>query len=781
MKLPRKVLGGRTEQFELFAFLVAVAMVVENIVFLSSSFKTARFCRTLRVIFLVDAQSVLKRLVRNCISSLIALREVLLLLSTAVIAFFSLTAIVVWPPGTTAEGATHFYSVHRAIMSFIFASMGAVNFPDIMLPAVNEDFRSSCVFFMTFMVLVVVWLLNLCLATVYQQYRTLITKRALHKHMTSRKVLLSAYVLLDTDGDKVINKEDFLDAVMLVKDMEDEDKRELDFLWEKCDLDKDGKIDEHDFFSVCDILVCNVKTKLRTSDHIVPTPYDGDRDVSPEERKGWEMERSRVEYLSRFLNGGLFPSLRQVALLNPFLSYVVISCILGSNVVLLYSANAKLTGQDEPVWCEQVEYFFVSVFVLEVILKVLAVGLVGYAKTPWWKFDFFITLASLIGIILDLQSEVTAAQATSVPLRMSKVLRTIRLIRVFSRVKKFRMIISTSTKFFPQIPRFLLLVMSILYVYMIIGIEAFGFDDQKQWEAATNGTSYSDMVYEIPVNGEDASYADMSYSKTVNFQSPQNALITLFSLLMVNNWHIIHDAVQVAVGSTWAVSLYFVSFHILAVIVVMNLIVSTFLERYLQEWEKNNKHRQERQVHYDDQGAEKVPGCISCNKPFSLFKRPAVECAVSRKMCCTDCCRLYIEPRLDISATADPKKLANFSNQKVGYEPLRIEKVMRQGLVEMWKEDANLEKKNTAPVSTEDDEDGMIELMKKGKSRFQNPTRPERQMLLDGGLDAEEEMVVGQERIMKKRKEEVEQLEEELERSRAVIRRKRSSLTDTLR
>ena len=225
-KKTRRLLRGRTEQFELFAFLVAVAMLVENLIFLSASFKTYRFLRALRVVFLVDAQPLLKKLVRNCLSSIIALREVLLL-SAAVIVFFSLTAIVVWPPGTTAEGATHFYSVHRAIMSFIFASMGAVNFPDIMLPAVNEDFRSSCLFFMTFMVLVVVWLLNLCLATVYQQYRSFLSRRSLHQHKTRRRALMSAFILLDVDGDDNIDRDEFLRAVKLVKDLDEDDEEEV--------------------------------------------------------------------------------------------------------------------------------------------------------------------------------------------------------------------------------------------------------------------------------------------------------------------------------------------------------------------------------------------------------------------------------------------------------------------------------------------------------------------------------------------------------------------------
>lgn len=41
--------------------------------------------------------------------------------------------------------------------------------------------------------------------------------------------------------------------------------------------------------------------------------------------------------------------------------------------------------------------------------------------------------------MLDLQDDFERLQQTSVPLRMAKVLRTLRLVRVVSRVKKFRM------------------------------------------------------------------------------------------------------------------------------------------------------------------------------------------------------------------------------------------------------------------------------------------------------------------------------------------------------
>lgn len=42
LKKVRRFFGGRTEQFEMFAFLIAIAMLIENLVYLSEDYGTAR-------------------------------------------------------------------------------------------------------------------------------------------------------------------------------------------------------------------------------------------------------------------------------------------------------------------------------------------------------------------------------------------------------------------------------------------------------------------------------------------------------------------------------------------------------------------------------------------------------------------------------------------------------------------------------------------------------------------------------------------------------------------
>ena len=297
----------------------------------------------------------------------------------------------------------------------------------------------------------------------------------------------------------------------------------------------------------------------------------------------------------RFYVGGLYPQLRQVLITRSFRK-LVIFCILASNLILIYNANSSLKGQNHShegwhLVFEIADYCFIFFFLAEMVLKVLACGLSGYLNTPWWKFDFFVALAGAFGKIMELESfNLLHLQQTSIGLRMAKVLRTVKLIRVLSRIQKFRAIISTTGKFVPIMPRFFLLFLVVLYIYGIIGMSSFGMD-QQAWVVATEGSAYADSGYSVKIKNSDGVEFDVShqsYVEHVNFNTPSNTLLTLFSLIMVNNWHIIHDAVELGTGiNGWLVSLYFVSFLIISVIVAMNLLVSFFLESYSKEWQKS--------------------------------------------------------------------------------------------------------------------------------------------------------------------------------------------------
>ena len=104
-----------------------------------------------------------------------------------------------------------------------------------------------------------------------------------------------------------------------MKNLDDSDQEELDFLWSLCDADHDNVIDGEDFFHVCDILVCTVKATKFDRAHVVPSPWDaGFGNIDKKKIEAFNEGRVWRSLFSRFLKGGLFPQLRVILVLRYF-------------------------------------------------------------------------------------------------------------------------------------------------------------------------------------------------------------------------------------------------------------------------------------------------------------------------------------------------------------------------------------------------------------------------------------------------------------------------------
>ena len=66
---------------------------------------------------------------------------------------------------------------------------------------------------------------------------------------------------------------------------------------------------------------------------------------------------------------------------------------------------------------------------------------------------------------------------------------------------------------------------------------------------------------------------------SVNFNNLANAFVTLFTLMVVNQWHIIANGF-VLVTNKWA-RLYFISFHMVVVILVLNIFTGESLAGFM--------------------------------------------------------------------------------------------------------------------------------------------------------------------------------------------------------
>lgn len=86
---------------------------------------------------------------------------------------------------------------------------------------------------------------------------------------------------------------------------------------------------------------------------------------------------------------------------------------------------------------------------------------------------------------------------------------------------------------------------------------------------------------------EELLYHRFNYYATCNFDNLGSAYVTLFALLVVNNWFIIMDAVA-ATTSEWS-RLYFIFFYAIAVMVTVNVSTAFILEAFLIEANKDSE------------------------------------------------------------------------------------------------------------------------------------------------------------------------------------------------
>ena len=177
-------------------------------------------------------------------------------------------------------------------------------------------------------------------------------------------------------------------------------------------------------------------------------------------------------------------------------------------------------------------------FVLEAILQVTTYGLVIY---------FFIRT-------IDNKDEAKVIDIMTLLL----ISRNLRLINYMLELKDFRMIVATFKKFSSPFASMMLTLYCIMMIYAVLGIYFF------------NGT-----VDRISMLKSTSDYMYMM----MNFNDFFCAMLTLFQISVENNWNDTTAMYTDILEANWP-RVYFVSYWIITVLIMLNIIISFVLEIY---------------------------------------------------------------------------------------------------------------------------------------------------------------------------------------------------------
>ena len=92
--------------------------------------------------------------------------------------------------------------------------------------------------------------------------------------------------------------------------------------------------------------------------------------------------------------------------------------------------------------------------------------------------------------------------------------------------------------------------------------------------AAANGTHHTGAQLVASAYGQNAFYGN-------NFNSLPRALVTLFELLVVNNWNVTVEGFALTSGGAVWCYLYFISFYFAGVVITTNIVIAFVVDCFV--------------------------------------------------------------------------------------------------------------------------------------------------------------------------------------------------------
>ena len=420
----------------------------------------------------------------------------------------------------------------------LYVLITTANSPDISMPAYDNT-RWYMIFFALFIIVNLYMFMSVFLAVVYQGYKSNLKKEVQDSVFLKRTLLNKVYDLIKTrknDEDTYIYKEMFVKLLQATRP--NMSVSYCESLWMILDFDENNYIERKEFMRVVDIIdfkVTDIKNNQTLAEKWFPSIYN-----SPQ---------------SKF----------------------VIKCV--KHVIFRYVFDVIIFLN---IFCiafdwEGGEWAFLVIFLVEIILKLYAFGTQAFFAKLWNLFDFVVVGAAIL--LSTYESIIHNPVGSGTALDILMVMRVIRIFRIFHSMPRFRIVINTIGHILPSMATYGGVILIFYYFFAIIGMEIFhgkfrytGYDTSKQtpqdWYCGNyllkNTTFYKEHYC------------------SNNFNNILKSFVTLFELMVVNQWHVITEGHVLVTNK--AARLFFFSFHFICVIVILNIFTAFVIEAFLLEF-----------------------------------------------------------------------------------------------------------------------------------------------------------------------------------------------------
>nr|AAC63049.1 voltage-gated sodium channel homolog BdNa1 [Bdelloura candida] len=225
---------------------------------------------------------------------------------------------------------------------------------------------------------------------------------------------------------------------------------------------------------------------------------------------------------------------------------------------------------------------FTIVFLMEMLLKWMAIGLYKYFKDPWSCLDFAIVMIALISLMPFDMSRYDALKAM-------RTLRALRPLRAISRWEGMRIVVNALIQAIPSIFNVMVVCLVFWLIFSIIGVQRFGgrfykciYKDSK--------SQVSPLIVNSKIACETfANQLNITWiNSKIHFDDVVNGLLALFQVATFKGWtDIIKDSVDVTDidkqprhNNSRINYIYYVLFIIFGSFFTLNLFIGVIIDNF---------------------------------------------------------------------------------------------------------------------------------------------------------------------------------------------------------
>ncbi|XP_047521925.1 two pore channel protein 1-like isoform X3 [Pieris napi] len=560
--------------------LTLLVMLLEAVVVLCRQSSHFRVTRALRPIFLVDTRHCggVRRFIRQILQSLPPILDMLGLLMFFV-ATYSLLGYYLFSEHIDNG---HFRTLSDSFVS-MFVLLTTANFPDVMMPSYAKS-KWYAVFFILYIITVLYVLMNLMLAVVYETFTRIEREKCrallLHRRGAARRAFR---LLVSRRAPHAVKLRHFVGLIRHYAPHYS--GLDVYLMFKQLNQSATGGLSRTEFANVYEVFA------LR-----------------------WAPQTSRAPW---YAESPLEPLGRAAAVIvyRPYFEYVIYALIIGNGLAMVLrvlEAAGDLQDSARLLCASWDTWLFLTLFLIEAGLRIMASGLSAYLESGWNVFDLSVTLLALMGAVL-----LTIAPKLFIVV----MFRPLRLMRLYKLKKRYRDVFGTLVLLSPLMSSAGCVMLVMYYFFAIIGMELFAGYNLRN---CCINTTVEDF-YKYSEN----SSTPLGYYYLNNFENILTSGVTLFELTVVNNWFILMNAFASVAGQLSR--LYFMVFYLFTM-VVLTIVVASVLEafRFRIQYKRSTTKRDEEkllheEVHTSWEEAQRIGATGDLAEQLRTYLPPGID------------------------------------------------------------------------------------------------------------------------------------------------------------